>query len=154
MTVSNRLKKFLQESKASYKVVQHNVTYSAQRTAASVHTPGREVAKAVVLKSGEGYVMAVVDAPHRVDLEKFAKVSGMKDPVVAEEAELKEIFPECELGAMPPFGGLYGLKVFIDRQLEEDEEIVFNAGTHFEALRMKYKDFKALADPVVGDIAR
>ena len=154
MTISKRLSQFLKEKKVGYEVVSHDVTYSAQHTAASVHTPGREVAKVVVIKGGEEYAMAVVDAPHQVDLEKFAAVTGMQGPVVAEEADLKELFPECELGAMPPFGSLYGLKVYVDKQLEEDEEIVFNAGTHFEAMRMKYSDFKALAEPVIGDFAR
>ena len=154
MTISSRLSGFLKENKVGYQVVPHDVAYSAQHTAASVHTPGREVAKVVVVKSGEEYAMAVVDAPHQVDLKKLAALSGMKKPVVAEESELKELFPECELGAMPPFGSLYGLKVFVDRQMEEDEEIIFNAGTHFEAIRMKYADFKNLVKPVVGDFAK
>jgi len=153
MTISSKLSNYLKENKIGYEVVQHNVSYSAQHTAASVHTPGREVAKVVVIKSGENYVMAVVDAPHQVDLEKFAAVSGMKDPVVAEESELRDLFPECELGAMPPFGSLYGLEVFVDRRLEQDEEITFNGGTHFEAVRMKYADFKSLSNPVIGDFA-
>ncbi|MBN2288630.1 MAG: YbaK/EbsC family protein [Candidatus Glassbacteria bacterium] len=153
MTVSSRLSQYLKENKVGYEVVPHNVTYSAQHTAASVHAPGREVAKVVVIKGGGEYVMAVVDAPHQVNLKKFAAVSGMKDPAVAGEAELKELFPECELGAMPPFGVLYGLKVYVDRQLDEDEEIIFNAGTHFEVVRMKYADFKNLAQPTLGDFA-
>jgi len=154
MSISSRLSDFLKENKVGYQVVTHDVAYSAQHTAASVHTPGREVAKVVVVKSGEEYAMAVVDAPHQVDLKKLAALSGMKKPVVAEESELKELFPECELGAMPPFGSLYGLKVFVDRQLEEDEEITFNAGSHFEAIRMKYADFKNLTKPVLGDFAK
>ena len=154
MTISSRLSDFLKENKVGYKVLSHDATYSAQHTAASVHTPGREVAKVVVVKSGEEYAMAVVDAPHQVDLKKFAALSGMKKPVVAEESELRELFPECELGAMPPFGDLYGLKVYVDRQLEKDDQITFNAGTHFEAIRIKYADFKSLSNPVIGDFSK
>ncbi|MEA2063540.1 MAG: YbaK/EbsC family protein [Gemmatimonadota bacterium] len=153
MAISSLLADFLDESKVEYKVEKHEVTYSAQHTAASVHTPGREVAKVVVVRSGDQYAMAVTDAPHLLDLDKFAAVSGMKEPVVAAESELRELFKDCELGAMPPFGNLYGLKVYIDSRLEQDEEIVFNAGTHFEVVRMKYADFKCLAEPVIGDLS-
>lgn len=154
MSVSVKLVQFLKDKGVEYEVLPHTVSYTAQETAASVHTPGKEVAKSVVVTDGSEYVMAVVDAPHQVDLKKFAALSGMKKPHLASEDRLREIFPDCEPGAMPPFGNLYDIKVFVDKTLEEDEAITFNAGSHFEAIRLKYADFKKLAGPQVGDFAR
>lgn len=154
MSVSVKLVQFLKEKGVDYEVLPHTVSYTAQETAASVHTPGKEVAKSVVITDGSEYVIAVVDAPHQVDLKKFAAVSGMKKTSLASEDRLRELFPDCEPGAMPPFGNLYDIKVFVDKTLEEDETIIFNAGSHFEAIRLKYEDFKKLAQPQVGDFAK
>ena len=153
MSVSVKLVQFLKDKGVEYEVIPHTVSYTAQETAASVHTPGREVAKSVVVTDGSEYAMAVVDAPHQVDLKKFAALSGMKKPHLAGEDRLREIFPDCEPGAMPPFGNLYDIKVFVDKALEEDETITFNAGSHFEAIRLKFADFIKLAKPRVGDFA-
>ncbi|HUU29072.1 MAG TPA: YbaK/EbsC family protein [archaeon] len=152
MSVSKKLTDYLKENGVDYHIIQHSVTYTAQETAASVNKPGKEVAKVVIISDGKEYAMAVVDAPHQVDMSKFAAVSGMKEPVLASESEIRKLFPDCEVGAMPPFGNLYGLKVFVDKSLEEDEMIIFNACSHFEALRMKYADFKKLAAPKVANI--
>ena len=154
MSVSVKLVQFLKDNGVKYEVMPHAVSYTAQETAASVHTPGKEVAKSVVITDGTEYVMAVVDAPHQIDLKKFSALSGMKKAALASEDRLRELFPDCEPGAMPPFGNLYDIKVFVDQRLEEDETITFNAGSHFEAIRLKYADFKKLAKPQVGDFAR
>jgi len=153
MAVSQKLIDYLKKEKAAFEVIPHPVTYTAQETAASVHTPGKEVVKTVIVTDGKEHVMAVLDAPHQVDLKKFSAVSGMKKPKLATEDDFRELFPDCEPGAMPPFGNLYGLKVFVDQYLEEDEEITFNAGTHFEVVRMKYSDFKKLVKPQIGDFS-
>jgi Ala-tRNA(Pro) deacylase len=154
MSVSRKITDFLKEKGVDFEIVSHNVTYTAQETAASVHAPGKELAKTVIVTDGSKYVMVMVDAPHLVDLKKFAAVSGMKGPVLANESEIKKLFPDCEVGAMPPFGNLYGLGVFADQRLEKDETIIFNACSHFEVIRMKYSDLKRLVNPVVGDIAK
>lgn len=152
MSISNKLSELLKEKNVDYEVLHHPVTYTAQETAASVHRPGREVVKSVILTDGSACAMAVVDAPHQVDLNKFAGLSGMENPSLAGESKIRELFPECEPGAMPPFGNLYGIQVFVDSHLEKDDTITFNAGSHFEAIRMKYADFKDICGPRVGDI--
>lgn len=153
MSVSKKLKELLDAEGVKYEVLPHSVTYTAQETAASIHTSGREVAKPVIVTDGREYVMAVLEAPHQVDLQKFSRVSGMEKPKLAGEVELKKLFPDCELGAMPPFGNLYGLKTYVNSALEQEEEIAFDAGSHFEVIRMLYADFKRLVAPKAGDFA-
>jgi len=153
MTLSRKLIERLNHEGVQYDILPHNVTYTAQETAASIHTAGRQVAKPVILTDGRRYVMAVLEAPHLVDLGKFARASEMRNPRLATEGELRELFPDCELGAMPPFGELYGLPTWVDSRLDQDEQIAFDGGSHYEVMRMKYDDFKRLAHPQVADIA-
>ena len=152
MSISKKLTEMLDEKNVDYEVLHHPVTYTAQETAASVHRPGREVVKSVILTDGADYVMAVVDAPHQVDLDKFSRLSGMKNPSLTGENKIRELFPDCEPGAMPPFGNLYDIQVYVDSHLEADDTITFNAGSHFEAIRMKFLDFKDICEPRFGDI--
>ncbi|MBW7996088.1 MAG: YbaK/EbsC family protein [Candidatus Glassbacteria bacterium] len=152
MTIAAKVREFMEQNDVDYEVIPHAVTYTAQETAASVHRPGREVVKPVLLTDGEEYALAVVDAPHQVDLDSFARASGMEGAVLADEAAMRELFPDCEPGAMPPFGNLYGIKVFCDKHLEKDDTITFNACTHHEAVRMKWEDFKRLVKPVMVEI--
>ena len=153
MSLSKKLKHLLDDEGIKYEILPHSVTYTAQETAASIHTAGHEVAKPVILTDGQEYVMAVTDAPHQVDLHKFARVSGMERPKLASEEDIRRLFPDCELGAMPPFGNLYGLKTYVDKSLEKDDDISFDAGSHFEVMKMKYADYKRLSTPQVGDFA-
>ena len=152
MTVSARLKSFLDASKTSYTVLTHAPTYAAQATAATMHIPGRELAKTVVLRAGEEMLLAVLPASHHLNLKKLGELVG-KPVRLATEQEFLEVFPDCELGAMPPFGQLYNLPVYVDESLAADEEIVFNGGTHRDAIRMKYADFEKLARARMGSFA-
>jgi Ala-tRNA(Pro) deacylase len=152
MTMSARLKSYLDENHVHYTIMSHSPAYTAQAAAATLHVPGKELAKSVVVAVGEQTALAVLPAAFHVSLKKLGELAG-KPARLATEQEFLSLFPDCELGAMPPFGQLYKLPVFADRSLEADEEIVFNAGTHRDAVRMKFADFKRLVRPKVGDFA-
>ncbi len=146
---ATKLKKFLDENRVRYITIQHSVAFTSQEVAAKMHIHGWEIAKTTILKADGKFVMAVLPAPCKVDLARLRREIGAKSVVVAAEDEFRSLFPECELGAMSPFGNLYGLPVYVDEQLAEDESIVFAAGTHTEAVRMDYKDFARLVKPKV-----
>lgn len=153
MTMSARLKSYLDEHKIRYTLMTHSPAYTAQAAAATLHVPGKELAKTVVVRAGSDYLLAVLPASYHVDLKKLAEVVGKKIEI-ATEAEFISLFPDCELGAMPPLGELYRLPAYMDESLAADEEIVFNAGTHRDAIRMHNADFVALASPKVCAFAR
>ncbi|HEV8384915.1 MAG TPA: YbaK/EbsC family protein [Candidatus Acidoferrales bacterium] len=152
MTMSARLKSYLDENHVHYTLMSHSPAYTAQAAAATLHVPGKELAKSVVVAVGEQTALAVLPAAFHVSLKKLGELAG-KPARLATEQEFLSLFPDCELGAMPPFGQLYKLPVFADRSLEAEEEIVFNAGTHRDAVRMKFADFKRLVRPKVGEFA-
>lgn len=152
MTVSARLKTYLDENNVKYTLMSHSPAYTAQAAAATMHVPGKELAKTVVLAAGEERMLAVLPASYHVDLKKMSALVG-KPVRLATEQEFIGLFPDCELGAMPPFGNMYHLPVYVDVSLEADEEIVFNAGTHRDAIRMKYADFARLVKPTVAQFA-
>lgn len=153
MSVSARLRQFLDEKHVKYVTVSHSPAYTAQEVAASVHVPGRELAKSVVVNADGQFAMGVIPAPRRIDLGALKKAVGAKNLRLATETEFERLFPDCETGAMPPFGNLYGLKVWADESLKEDAEIVFNAGTHTDTVKMAYTDFEKLVAPVVAKFA-
>ena len=148
-----KLKEFLDTSGVQYQPIAHRIAFTAQEVAAAEHVPGREHAKVAIVKVPNGFFMAVLPAPKKVDLVKFAAAVQQKEARLASEDEFERMFPQCETGAMPPFGNLFGLPVIVDRTLEDDTNIAFQAGTHTESIRMKYLDFKRLAKPQVADIA-
>lgn len=152
MTMSARLKSFLDENQAQYTMMSHSPAYTAQASAATMHIPGKELAKTVVLRSGEKTLLAVLPASYHVNLKRLAALAG-GTVRLASEQEFAGLFPDCEPGAMPPFGSLYNLPTYVDESLAADEEIVFNAGTHRDAIRMKYADLVRLAKPAVGAFA-
>jgi len=152
MSITPELKTLLEESHVSYSTVSHTTTYTAQGTAAAMKVSGKEMAKTVVLKAGDDTLLAVLPAAHHANLEKLSSVLG-KQVRLATEMEFISLFPDCELGAMPPFGSLYHLPVYVDESLSADEEILFNAGTHREAIRMRYLDFERLARPTICSFA-
>ena len=152
MSVSARLKELLDKNKVRYTTMTHSPAYTAQAAAATLHVPGQELAKTVVVKAGEEMVLAVLPASYHVNLKKLGEILG-KPVRLATEDEFAGLFPDCELGAMPPFGVLYGLPVVADKVLAEDEEIVFNAGTHRDAIRMRFEDFEKLAKPQLASFA-
>jgi Ala-tRNA(Pro) deacylase len=144
-----KLKKFLDENKVQYVTITHSQAFTAQQVAASAHIKGKEMAKTVIIKFNEKLAMAVLPATYHVDFHLLKEVTGNENVILAHESEFREIFDDCELGAMPPFGNLYGMDVYVAQSLTADEEIVFNAGTHSELIRMKYSDFAKLVKPKI-----
>jgi Ala-tRNA(Pro) deacylase len=153
MPILTKLRTFLDSQKVPYEVLSHRQAFTAQEVAQAQHVPGRELAKVVMVRSGGAFLMLVVPAPYRVDLGRAAAAVGKPDLVLATEDEFKDLFPQCEAGAMPPFGNLYNLPVYVDQTLTRDEEIVFNAGTHTQTVKMKYADFARLVQPTVVSVA-
>lgn len=144
---SAKLKNFLDENKVKYVSVKHSSAYTAQEIAASAHIPGKDLAKTVIIKIDGKMAMAVLPASHKVSFDYLRVALGVKDVRLAYEQEFIDKFPDCEIGAMPPFGNIYGLDVFVAESLTEDEEIAFNACTHTELIKMKFKDFEKLVKP-------
>jgi Ala-tRNA(Pro) deacylase len=148
-----KLRQFLDENHVKYIVITHSKAYTSQGVAASAHISGNELAKTVMLKQDGELCMAVLPASRQVDLAKFAKCTNSRDASLASEREFKDRFPDCEVGAMPPFGNLYGLRVFVDTSLTRDKEIAFNAGSHLELIQLAYSDFERLVEPTSADFA-
>jgi Ala-tRNA(Pro) deacylase len=144
------LQEFLDSHHAKYMIITHSPAYSAQMRAASSHTPGKEFAKSVIVKLDGKMAMAVLPACNLVDLDRLKEVAGAGHAELAHEEEFQHLFPECEVGALPPFGNLYGLQAFVDEALTEDREIAFNAGSHRELMRMACGDFEGLVKPKVA----
>ncbi len=150
MAISERLKTFLASSKVKYSATKHPVVYTAQEIAAAQHVPGRQLAKSVLIKTDRGVVLAVLPAIHLIDLKKLKALLRAKTVAIAKEADIKRQFPDVEVGAMSPFGNLYQVPVAVDRDLGISEEIVFNAGSHTDTIKMRYRDFAALVKPKAG----
>ncbi|NOZ03178.1 MAG: YbaK/EbsC family protein [FCB group bacterium] len=148
-----KLLEYLDQKKVAYSIITHSPAYSAQKIAASAHVSGKELAKTTIVKIDGKMAMAVLPASYQVDLERLKEVSGARKVELATEQEFKDQFPDCELGAMPPFGNLYGLDVYATESLAQDEEIAFNAGSHTELIKMAYKDFERLVKPKVVKFA-
>ncbi len=144
-----KLKQFLDENQVKYVSISHSKAYTAQEVAASAHIKGKELAKTVIVKLDNATAMAVLPASYHVDLELLREAAGASRAALATESEFKGMFPDCETGAMPPFGNLYGMDVYVAEALAEDAEIAFNAGSHTELIRMAYKDFERLVQPKV-----
>ena len=150
MAISEKLKAFLQAAKIKYTAALHPVVYTAQEIAAAQHVPGRRLAKCVLVKTDRGPVLAVLPAVALIDLKRLKALLGTKTLSIAKESDIKERFPDVEVGAMSPFGNLYGVPVVVDRVLGESEEIVCNAGSHTDTIKMRYRDFAALVNATVG----
>jgi Ala-tRNA(Pro) deacylase len=146
---ARRLGEFLDRHDVKYVNITHSLAYTAQEIAASALIPGKQLAKTVIIKLDGQMAMVVLPAPDKVDFARLRAISGAGTVELANEAEFKDIFPECEVGAMPPFGNLYGMPVFVTKRLTEDEEIVFNAGSHTELIQLGYLDFERLVKPRV-----
>ncbi|WP_245915709.1 aminoacyl-tRNA deacylase [Mangrovibacterium marinum] len=144
-----KLTEFLDRNNIEYIVIRHSLAYNAQRIAATTHIPGKEIAKTVIVNIDGRMAMAVVPASYMVNLSLLRDTSGARKVSLASEMEFKDRFPNCEVGAMPPFGNLYDMEVYVAESLIDDEEIYFNAGTHTELIRMFYADFERLVEPVV-----
>ena len=136
------LKEFLDENKIKYLTVTHSTAYTAQEVAALTHTKGKDFAKTVMVMLDGTLAMAVVPASHQVDLTRLKEGTRANTVALANESEFRARFPSCETGAMPPFGNLFDMAVFIDESLTKDVEIAFNAGSHNELIRLSYRDFE------------
>ncbi|MEP6709317.1 MAG: YbaK/EbsC family protein [Verrucomicrobiota bacterium] len=142
----------MNESKVGYEILHHPEAVTAQRIAQAGHVKGRRHAKVVMVKSGEQHVITVLPADHRIDLEKVSKAVG-KAASLDTEQEFTLLFPDCAVGAMPPFGNLYGLPTYVDKSLSQEEYIVFEAGTHTDAIKLSYRDYEKIVKPRVEDLA-
>ena len=142
-----RLQHFLDERQVRYHTFAHPAAFTAQEIAAAAHVRGRDLAKCVMVKLDDRLAMVVLPASMRIDFERLRQATGAQRADLAHEWEFKDLFPECELGAMPPFGNLYGVDVYVEHSLSEDREIAFNAGSHTELIRMPFADFDRLASP-------
>lgn len=151
MPLSN-LREFLDSQHVKYMVISHSIAYTAQGIAALTHCSGKKLAKTVIVKIDGILAMAVVPAPAHVDLDRLRTLTGAQTVEIASEHEFKDAFPDCETGAMPPFGNLYAVTVYADADLAENEEITFSAGTHRELVRMNWEDMVRLVNPIVGDL--
>jgi Ala-tRNA(Pro) deacylase len=152
MGIPTKLIEFLNQNKVPYQILHHPEAFTAQELAAIEHVKGKYHAKVVMVKADTEKFMAVLPADHRVDLEKLDKATG-KRTMLATEAEFKALFPDCATGTMPPFGKLYGVPTYVDQSLTGDAFIVFEAGTHTDAVKMSYRDYERLAQPQVLDLA-
>lgn len=147
--ISTRLKKFLDDNQIGYDVMHHDPAFTAQELSARMHISGYEFVKVVVVKLDGAYALAALPAPLRINFRALAEAAGAKKCSLASEEEFQQLFPDCELGAMPPFGNLYNLPTFVDQDVTHNENIVVNAGTHAEAIRLRYADFSRLVRPRV-----
>ncbi len=145
----NKLKSFLDDNGVKYVCIQHSPAYTAQEIAADAHIPGKELAKTVIVKVDDDLAMVVLPASEQVDCGVVSKAANGADVLLASEGGFSSRFPDCEIGAMPPFGNLYDMKVYLSPTLAEDEEIAFNAGSHTELIKLKYTEFERLAKPAI-----
>ncbi len=144
-----KLKNFLDENHVRYVTIKHSSAFTAQEIAASAHVAGKELAKTVMIVVNGKMAMAVLPASYQIDFDVLKELLGTKNVTLASEFDFKNLFPDCELGAMPPFGNLYGMEVYAAESLNENEEIAFNAGSHTELIRLKYSDYKQLVQPKI-----
>ncbi|MGZ6144045.1 MAG: aminoacyl-tRNA deacylase [Myxococcales bacterium] len=153
--IPQRIVDYLEQHAVPYERRLHRRAITAQELAATVHVPGRRVAKSVLVEAGGKVFIAVLPAIENVDVERLARVLGVPQARLLHETEFESLFPDCEPGAEPPFGGLYGLPVVIDSALAEVNRIIFRAGSHEEAIELRYADFFRLEnEPVVGAFGR
>lgn len=148
-----RLKDYLDKAGVKYLTISHSRAYTAQEVAASAHIPGIELAKSVIVKIDGTYAMAVLPASEKVDMESLRQAMDADRVELATEAEFMDLFPDCDLGAMPPFGNLFSMKVYVAPDLVGDDQIAFNAGTHTELIKMSYEDFNRLVEPIMLEFA-
>jgi len=150
---SRKLKTFLDSQGVKYVKITHSPAYTAQEVAAAAHVRGKELAKTIMVFIDGKMAMAVLPANYSIDFDHFRKTIGARKIALATEAQFQDVFPDCDVGSMPPFGNLYDMEVYVDQHLAEDKEIAFNAGDHTELFRMAYSDFARLVKPTVVKLA-
>lgn len=145
----SKIKDFLDSKKIKYVIIKHSPAYTAQEVAASSHIPGKELAKTVIVKIDDEMAMVVLPALCQINFDLLKDATMANTVKLAEEHEFEDMFPGCEIGAMPPFGNLYGMEVYVAESLTEEEEIAFNACSHTELIKMAFKDFEQVVKPKV-----
>jgi len=150
------IQEYLGRNNVSFDVLQHRETYEAQRMAQAVHVSGHQVAKTVLIRVGEPseFVVVVLPASRNIDFDEAHKVFGAKKIELANEKEISQKCPDCDVGALPPFGSQYDMKTVVDKSLTHDDEIVFEGCLHSESIRMKYEDFARLENPEVVSVSQ
>jgi Ala-tRNA(Pro) deacylase len=151
--ISSKVKQMLDYNQAEYTMILHDPAYTAMETAERAHLPGDEMAKTIIVRLDGKPAMAVIPATHRLDFVLLRAAAKTWDVEFPTEREFSDLFPDCEPGAMPPFGNLYGMEVFVDAALSRGERIAFNAGTHREVIEMAYGDYEWLVRPAVAEIS-
>lgn len=150
MAIPQRIRDYLDSQDVSYEPIHHSQAFTGQEVAHSMHISGKKLAKTLVLEGDGKLVMAVIPASHRLNLQDLRAAMEVHRLEMLPEGELVKLFPDCDLGAIPPFGSLYGLAVWVDRTVSDAEDVVFCAGTHEDCVRMKYSDFAKLSKPRLG----
>ena len=145
---------YLKKNSVRYEVIEHVPVFTAHEAAVASHVPDKELAKTLIVQTDGKYCMVVMPADHRLDEHLLGKAIKAKQLHLAQEEDLKPLFPDCELGAMPPFGNLYALPVYIDKLLIHDDEIVFHACTHTKSIRLKMNDYLGLVKPAIAEFSR
>ncbi|MCF7885985.1 MAG: YbaK/EbsC family protein [Candidatus Marinimicrobia bacterium] len=152
MSISKRVKKYLDQNDVKYASIKHSKAYTAQEIASSSHIPGKDLAKTVVLKDkNDEFVLAVLPATDKVDLEEFEQLTDLEGVKLANENDFRDLFPDARTGAMAPFGNLYDMPTYVSKNLDNNHMITFNAGSHEELIRMPYKKYKELVQPKVHE---
>jgi len=152
MACRDKLISLLKENKITFQLFSHKEIYTAQELASIHHVSGKSLAKVVMIKADDELIMVAVGAPYKVDLNKIAQLLKAEKVDVANERDFKDIFYDCDIGAMPPLGNLYKLKTFVDENLSKQENIIFKIGTHNETIKIKYSDYEKIAKPIVSDL--
>jgi Ala-tRNA(Pro) deacylase len=152
MPAKDSLKQYLSDNGVDFEEQHHRLAYTAQEVANAGHTPGKHVAKVTMTKTDGELIMLVLPACTRVNFDKLKNILG-REAYLATESDFAHLFPDCEVGAMPPFGHFYGLRVYVDPVLADDEFIVFNDGTHTDTLKIRYADYERLEHPVLAEFA-
>ena len=153
MAIVERVEGVLKKNSIIYNIIKHQEAYTAQEIAEAMHVPGQDLAKVVMVKAKERYIMTVMPASCRIDFRKLKDVLRETDVRLASEEEFKTVFPDCEAGAEPPFGNLYNIETYVDKSLTEDDQIFFNAGNHYETVVMDYSDYDKIVRPRVAEFA-
>lgn len=148
MAISKKLKDYLEKESVAYELHQHPITYTAAQTAGIQHIPGKQFLKAVIIKADGKYHMCVLPATYLVDFKKLKDVLGAQEVRLATESEAANIFPDYEVGAEPPIGNIHGLNIWAEQQIEKNDNIYFNGGTHTDSIKVSLKDYKRLAKPI------
>jgi Ala-tRNA(Pro) deacylase len=154
MAIPQRIRDFLESQNVPYEELHHSQAFTAQEVAHSLHVSGKRCVKAVVAEKDREIVLVVMPASHRLNFQELKSVLRAHQLEMLVESELVGLFPDCDLGAIPPFGNLYGIDVWVDRAVASTEKIVFCAGTHEDCIRMRYSDFAKLTRPFVGHFSQ